>query len=230
MEEIFKDIFYIDCASGEIIDYRGKYQVSNFGRVKSLNFNRTGEEKILKEKKCKGYLCVALCKNGKSKYLKIHRLVAHMFLEHTYPTEKRQVNHIDENKINNNINNLEFVTNSENQKHGTLPQRKAKKISESTKGKRRGKEHHNSKPVISMNIDGDQKEFFWSTYLAEEETGARAANINKCCRYYELDWDIKKWFTIYNYHPSKIAGSYSDGSKRYWRYATPEEIAERINQ
>ena len=81
MKEIWKDIYFKDLINNKIYDYRGLYQVSNTGFVKSLNYNRTNKEKILKERvNNKGYYRVSLCKNGITKDIQIHRLVAYMFL------------------------------------------------------------------------------------------------------------------------------------------------------
>jgi hypothetical protein len=114
MEEVWKDI------SG----YEGLYQVSNMGRVKSLERivsprkqgQRIAHEKIKQSKHTKdGYLEVTLCKNCKPKSIRTHRLVAHAFCEN--PFNKAEVNHIDGNKLNNRADNLEWVTSSENQIH-----------------------------------------------------------------------------------------------------------------
>jgi len=90
------------------------YEVSDWGRVRSLKF---GKEKILKPGKDNGgYLRINLCKNGKQYTKKVHRLV----LETFNPIEnmdKLQANHIDGNKENNYIGNLEWMTCSENHKH-----------------------------------------------------------------------------------------------------------------
>lgn len=84
MEEIWKDM----------PNYEGLYQISNLGNVKSLNYNRTGEERVLKPVKVtKGYLKVKLCKNGEVKQYIIHRLVAETFIPNT--SNKEQVNHIN---------------------------------------------------------------------------------------------------------------------------------------
>ena len=99
MEEIWKDID----------GYEGLYQVSNLGRVKSFNYNRTGKEMNLKPvNTCNGfgYLYVNLNKNGKTRLFYIHRLVAKAFLEN--PDHKSDVNHKDENKTNNCVENLEW--------------------------------------------------------------------------------------------------------------------------
>ena len=81
----------------DIIGYEGRYQVSNLGRVKSLNYNNTNKEKILKPKKeNNGYLRVNLSKNGKAKMYSVHRLVAIVYIPN--PENKETVNHKNENK------------------------------------------------------------------------------------------------------------------------------------
>lgn len=105
MEEIWKDIK----------DYEGLYQVSNLGRVKSLG-NKKRKEKILKPCKVKsGYLRVQLSKR-KMFYVRkmffVHRLVAESFISNPYNLP--QVNHLDLNKENNNISNLEWVSPKKN--------------------------------------------------------------------------------------------------------------------
>jgi hypothetical protein len=101
MKEIWKDI----------PGYIGLYQVSNCGQVKSLNYNRTSIEKLLKHGYNKdGYLHVSLSKNGKYKTITIHKLVAMAFLGHVQDGCKTVVNHIDNNPINNHIDNLELVS------------------------------------------------------------------------------------------------------------------------
>lgn len=97
----------------DICGYEGIYQVSNFGRVKSLHFDR---ERLLKLRQdYKGYVYVVLHKDGECKPCKVHRLVAETFILNS--EGKPQVNHIDGNKSNNRVENLEWVTNSENKKH-----------------------------------------------------------------------------------------------------------------
>lgn len=89
-----------------IIGYEGLYQVSSYGRVKSLKF---GKENLLKHKKDSGgYLQVGLCKDGKRKIFLVHRLVAQAFLPNL--DNLPQVNHKDENKENNCVSNLEWCT------------------------------------------------------------------------------------------------------------------------
>jgi hypothetical protein len=106
MEEVFKDIE----------GYEGLYQVSNLGRVKSLEYKGKKREKILKLSKNKsGYLIVNLFKLQKSKSINVHRIVAENFIPNKY--NKIQVNHIDGVKFNNCVDNLEWCTPSENVNH-----------------------------------------------------------------------------------------------------------------
>ncbi len=90
------------------------YQVSNFGRVKSLKRNK---ERILKfGNNNQGYLYVELYKNGKSKILRIHRLILKTF-KPIFNSDNLECNHIDGNKLNNYADNLEWSTRSENELH-----------------------------------------------------------------------------------------------------------------
>lgn len=109
----------------DIKGYEGVYQVSNYGRVKSLQryrvsksgTNQNVNEKILKQScgKTHKYLNVTLAKNKKNKTFQIHRLVALYFIPN--PLNKSQVNHIDGNKQNNCVDNLEWCTCKENIHH-----------------------------------------------------------------------------------------------------------------
>lgn len=108
--EIFKDI----------PGYEGKYQVSNYGNVKSLSRKikiksgyRLSNERIMKLSYNKTYIQVQLGKNGR--FHTVHRLVALTFIENN--DTNKVVNHIDGNKKNNHLSNLEWVTRSENQIH-----------------------------------------------------------------------------------------------------------------
>jgi len=88
------------------------YQVSNFGNVKSLKF---GKERILKAYiDTRGYLIVCLLKNQKRKQFQVHQLVAITFLNHKPDGHNIVVDHIDNDKLNNKLENLQLITNREN--------------------------------------------------------------------------------------------------------------------
>lgn len=96
--------------------YEGLYLVSTYGRV--LSAPRNGAKKewhFLAPHYVQGYIQYELSKNNQSKEYKAHRLVAQAFLPN--PEKKREVNHIDGDKHNNHLDNLEWVTTSENQLH-----------------------------------------------------------------------------------------------------------------
>lgn len=111
-----------------IVNYEGLYEISNFGRVKSVLRKvlhpslvngakyKTIPEKIRKPNIMKGYHCIGLVKDGNVKIYRIHRLVIEHFGERQ-PSEEYQVNHIDGDKSNNRIDNLEWVTPRENTLH-----------------------------------------------------------------------------------------------------------------
>lgn len=94
----------------DVLGYEGLYSVSTEGQVYTHKY-----KKILKPRSKKGYLNVSLSKNKKRKEFKIHRLVAIDFIPNT--ENKEQVNHIDGDKNNNKVTNLEWVTQSENIVH-----------------------------------------------------------------------------------------------------------------
>jgi hypothetical protein len=126
MQEIWKDV----------VEYEGFYQVSNLGQVKGLerksnkvgNTTRTIKEKILTPVISKeGYAYVSLCIKGIIKRKRIHRLVAQAFIPN--PNNYPEVNHKDENRLNNDVSNLEWCSNYYNQNYG-LHQERCRKSKE----------------------------------------------------------------------------------------------------
>ena len=99
-----------------IAGYEGLYEVSDQGRVKSLNYKRTRNEKILKPiKHTGGYFQVILHKDGKVKNTLVHRLVADAFIPN--PNNLKTVNHKDEVKTNNVASNLEWMSQADNKRY-----------------------------------------------------------------------------------------------------------------
>lgn len=112
----------------DIEDFEG-YQISNLGRVKSLNYRHTKRERILQQRLgTEGYCQINLFKNGKKYAFLVHRLVAMAYIPN--PNGKPQVNHIDECKTNNCVENLEWATAKENTNYGTRNERRLKTLKE----------------------------------------------------------------------------------------------------
>ena len=161
MEEIWKDIK----------GYENIYQISNKGNVKSLGNNKTKKEKILKPSVDKGgYMFICLHKNGvKKKYL-VHRLVAEAFYGRI--PQGMQVNHINEIKSDNRLENLNLMTPKENCNWGTAIQRRTEKT---TNGKC-------SKPVLKIDpISNEIVAEFPSVSEVQRQLGIRISFISKCC-------------------------------------------------
>ena len=138
----------------DINEYEGLYQVSNLGKVWSVR-----NQILLKQCKRNGYLQVSLNKNGKGKTRSVHRLVAFAFLP--LIPGKNCVNHIDENKQNNNANNLEWCNHYENNHHGTRSIRVSNRMRNSKKVKA-GREIASNKSKRSI-----KQHFTKGTYKSE---------------------------------------------------------------
>lgn len=158
--------------------YEGLYEVSNLGEVKSLNYNRTGREKLLSLGKNRyGYLYVQLSKNGFVKVFRINRLVYSTFVGEI--PEDMQVNHIDEDKENNRVDNLNLMTPKENIRWGTGIARRA--------DVRRGKPNPKvaaakSKAVQALDkVTGNVVYEFPSTMEAQRQGYGDHRNISACC-------------------------------------------------
>jgi HNH endonuclease/NUMOD4 motif len=88
----------------DVVGYEGLYQVSNLGNVKYLN-------KLKKQSiNASGYLVTALTKNNKQKITYIHKIVAEAFLDKKYRKNKLVIDHINDNKLDNRVENLQIVT------------------------------------------------------------------------------------------------------------------------
>ena len=151
-----------------ISGYEGIYEVSDLGRVKSLKY---GKEKILKpQKTIGGYLHVDLCKDGKCKSITVHRLVAEAFIPNQNNLET--VNHKDEDKTNNIVSNLEWMSLKDNINYGTHNKRASEtQINDKNK----------SKSVQMFDRQGNLLAAFPSTHEANRKTGIHQGSISSCC-------------------------------------------------
>lgn len=168
------------------------YQISNTGKVKSLerkvkckNGYRTVKEHILKQKNLNGYQRVQLCRDGKYKNILVHILVAEAFLPN--PDNLPQVNHLDECKNNNNVNNLEWCTREYNCNFGTRNERISKKLSKVKLGVYNTKL---SKPIRCI----ETNQIFPSTAEIQRKLGFSQGNICNCCNgkrksAYKFHWE-----------------------------------------
>ena len=98
----------------DIPEYEGDYQASNFGRIRSLNYRKSGKIKFLKNSLNGEYYRVILSKENKTKIFLIHQLIAMTFLGHKPDKHKLVIDHINSNKLDNRIENLRIVTQREN--------------------------------------------------------------------------------------------------------------------
>ena len=143
------------------------YQISNYGRVKSLWYNR---EKILKSEIIRGgYLRVCLCQDGKKTMKLVHRLVAEAFLEN--PQNLPEVNHKDECKTNNQVSNLEWCDRKYNNNYG----KKKQKIGEYTRKRC-------SKRVDQIDAVSGEVVRQWESTNEAGRNGYSQSHVSACAR------------------------------------------------
>ena len=161
--------------------YEGLYEVSNLGRVKSLgknlyNINENtysfhAYSHIMKPSTNKGYLQVNLSKNGVLKCIKVHRLVAMAYIPN--PNNYPQVNHKNEIRNDNRVENLEWCNNKYNSNYGSRNAKLSKKVAQYTKDD------------VFVNE-------FKSCIEVEKQLGFSNGHISKCC--------LGKRKSAYGYH------------------------------
>lgn len=158
--------------------YEGLYEVSDWGRVKSLkrthksknNSKATIKEHFLKNSFDGRYSFVCLYKNNKQKRISVHRLVAEAFIPN--PNNLPQINHINEDKSDNRACNLEFVTPKQNANHGTRNERISKSKRNNT---------YNTKTVIQYTLDGEFIKEWPSVMEIERVLNISNSNVCACC-------------------------------------------------
>ena len=136
------------------------YEISNLGKVRNIKSGRMLKPHLNHN----GYLKHHLYRHDKQKELFLHRIIAIAFIDN--PGKKPQVNHIDENKLNNDLSNLEWCTAKENLIHGTRTKRAAEKL---------------SKKVIQLDLNDNVLNEFESMTQAEKKTGVLLKYISRCC-------------------------------------------------
>lgn len=151
--EIWKDI------SG----YNGKYQVSNTGRVRSFAKGKNNPQ-ILKPYNTRGYCTVGLCDKNKRTTALVHRLVAMAFIPN--PNNLKEVNHKDEDKQNNHVENLEWCSREYNMSYGTARLRQGISF---------------GKPVAQCSLDGIVIAKYADANIASIINNLDPSSIAKCC-------------------------------------------------
>lgn len=158
----------------DIKGYESLYQISNTGKIKSLQryvCSKNGSKQLIKEKIRKtsittaGYEYVVLANKGKNKTLLVHRLVAETFLPN--PFNLKCVNHKDENKHNNNVSNLEWCNYEYNNTYKDIHLRRNK--------------DNTTRKVIQYDLDMNEIKRWDSIIEAANNFNTYSSNIMKCC-------------------------------------------------
>lgn len=158
----------------DIEGYEGLYQISDLGRVKSLKYGR--ETLLNPYRNNKGYLGVSLHKDKIRKTPKVHRLVAQAFLPN--PENLLEINHIDEDKTNNRVDNLEWCDRKYNVNYGKRTEKCSKRVQQFT-------------------IDGHLVAEWKSIHDAARNNGFNFSHISECCN--GGFWCNGKWINNYVY-------------------------------
>lgn len=170
----------------DIKGYEGLYQVSNLGRVKSCERYKKGNncitkvnERIKKPSVKNGYYFIVLYKDNKGENCYIHRLVASAFIDN--PDNLPLVNHKDEIKTNNMVDNLEWCDRVYNNNYGTRNERVATAL---------------SKPIYSVDITTNEITFYQSINDASRITGGNIGNISSCLKGKYKSAGGYKWYYV----------------------------------
>lgn len=179
-----------------IKNYEGLYEISNYGHIRSLDryvidkgkksFRKGTNISICKNEH--GYKYVTLYKDGKQKHKYLHRLVAEAFIDN--PNNYPEVNHLDFDKSNNYVTNLEWCSKRCNMNHAHI------------NGKLSNKQ--NNIPIIKIGLDGTVLEKYPSFVIAAESVKGIPQNISQCCNH--------KTMSVYGYYWEYDDGNYDIGS------------------
>ena len=233
MEEIWKDIYFTE--NNIIYDYRNLYQISNMGNIKKIK----NKEKLLKpQNNGKEYIQIYLSnKNGYSRYFKIHRLVAHMFVDEYF--DGAEVDHINTIKTDNRAENLRWVTRIENRNNPLTVEH----FSESNSGENHWNYGNNLSDEIKQKISESHKGKHLSgetkQKLSEANKGknmGKNSSRSKRVAQYDLNgnlikiWDYSKDVSEYYGWNNRTFRNHLDGrySPKYkgfiWEYFKEDDI------
>lgn len=170
----------------DIENYEGMYQISNFGRVKSLPRSRVRGRILKLGRGTNGYAIVHLCKKCVQETLSVHRLVAKAFIPN--PDNLPEVNHLDECKTNNAVSNLRWVTREENENYGTKRERGARSH-DYTKSSVKSAANHDyaaigmkrRKPVLQFDLEGNLIRCWSGICEIKDTLGFCSSAISSAC-------------------------------------------------
>lgn len=165
ISEIWKPITHIG---------NNRYLVSNLGRVKSLCNCRGYKDRIMTGSIVLGYHCVLIYSNGKRICAKVHRLVAIAFIPN--PENKKTVNHINGNKVDNRLENLEWCTHKENSIHCF------RVLGVKVRNDHKYGNKNNAKSVIQISKSGEVIKEWESCAEVNRQLGIQFKNISAVCR------------------------------------------------
>ena len=179
----------------DIPHYEGLYQVSNLGQIRSIDrFVRRGigTTKMLKGIilnplfQRNGYMFVILSKNGKTKRMAIHRAVALAFIPN--PDNKSEVNHINEDKRDNRVSNLEWITIHDNRCYGTRIERGIANRDQTGKKNgmfgRKGAMNPQSRKILQYDLSGNFIREYENIRIAAEMTNSNPSSISRVAKGY----------------------------------------------
>lgn len=164
----------------DIAGYQGRYQVSDLGNVKSLNYSRKGVAQLLKPVlKSTGYYVVSLRVNGRQKQFYVHRLVADAFVNKKYGCSV--VDHINTITTDNRAENLRWGTTSDNVNNPISASQRTKSIQKLLKGKY-GVYSLKHRACVQKDLDGNVIKVWGCMYDAVRELGIDSGSLTKVCQ------------------------------------------------
>jgi hypothetical protein len=179
----------------DIPHYEGLYQVSNLGQIRSIDRvvrRGIGTTKMLKGIilnplfQRNGYMFVILSKNGKTKRMAIHRAVALAFIPN--PDNKSEVNHINEDKRDNRVSNLEWITIHDNRCYGTRIERGIANRDQTGKKNgmfgRKGAMNPQSRKILQYDLSGNFIREYENIRIAAEMTNSNPSSISRVAKGY----------------------------------------------